>query len=68
MENWQVRRKAFFFEKKKQKTFIRCFRRWVPALNGTLPVIDKSFLVLFFKKNFSLCLLYCGEANEQFLL
>jgi hypothetical protein len=38
-------RKAFFFEKKKQKTFIGC--------RGTIPgsgLNTKSFLVLFFKK------------------
>jgi hypothetical protein len=43
-------RKAFFFEKKKQKTFVRCFKRRFPAIKRTLPVIGKSFLVLFFKK------------------
>jgi hypothetical protein len=43
-------RKAFFFEKKKQKTFIHYFKWRFAALKPTLPVIDKSFLLLFFKK------------------
>jgi hypothetical protein len=41
-------RKRFFFEKKKQKTFIR----WVCGNAGGLPLSQKSksFLLLFFKK------------------
>jgi hypothetical protein len=41
-----VGRKAFFFEKKKQKAFMRA----VADLSGDHPTGDKSFLVLFFKK------------------
>jgi hypothetical protein len=37
--------KVFFFEKKKQKTFIH----WCGP-TGRCPTISKSFLVLFFKK------------------
>ena len=38
--------KAFFFEKKKQKTLIRLSRTCAPRRGGGI----KSFLVLFFKK------------------
>jgi hypothetical protein len=37
----------FFFEKKQQKTFIFCS---TPRLNGAHSKGNKSFLVLFFKK------------------
>jgi hypothetical protein len=40
------RRKHFFFEKKKQKTFACLDRGYASRLELT----DKSFLVLFFKK------------------
>jgi hypothetical protein len=39
-------RKAFFFEKKKQKTFLSL----VPAFQNLRGTIDRSFLLLFFKK------------------
>jgi hypothetical protein len=42
---WRRGRKAFFFEKKKQKTFVRCRGRPISARLKT-----KSFLLLFFKK------------------
>jgi len=42
MEN----KKAFFFEKKKQKTFVLLSRTYPPARAPR----SKSFLVLFFKK------------------
>jgi mono/diheme cytochrome c family protein len=44
--------KAFFFEKKKQKTFVRSVR----------DSMDKSFLVLFFKKELFLFLLLPSAA------
>jgi hypothetical protein len=42
-------RKDFFFEKKKQKTFIILEPRWLNRRVQT----NKSFLVLFFKKEHS---------------
>jgi hypothetical protein len=43
---WRARQsKSFFFEKKHQKTFVGAPRRRVRTCQ-----IDKSFLVLFFKK------------------
>jgi hypothetical protein len=39
-------RKVFFFEKKKQKTF-GC---WAPSYPQARSKINKSFLLLFFKK------------------
>jgi hypothetical protein len=41
-----MKKGLFFFEKKKQKTFAHC--PWPRAGPGTKT--DKSFLVLFFKK------------------
>jgi hypothetical protein len=41
--------KRFFFEKKKQKTFIH----WARAVPEVSIQMDKSFLVLFFKKEHS---------------
>jgi hypothetical protein len=43
-------RKYFFFEKKKQKTFARRPQLLVQTCERMLPETDKSFLVLFFKK------------------
>jgi len=40
----------FFFEKKKQKTFTIASAIHFKRANSVLPFIDKSFLVLFFKK------------------
>jgi phosphoribosylformylglycinamidine synthase len=42
-------RKAFFFEKKKQKTFVRSGPRWTTTFRRAA-LGDKSFLLLFFKK------------------
>src|SRR5271170_548221 len=42
--------KRFFFEKKKQKTFIHCRRHGVRTENSVPSETDKSFLVLFCKK------------------
>src|SRR5271170_5097754 len=42
--------KRFFFEKKKQKTFIHCRRHGVRTENSVPSKTDKSFLVLFCKK------------------
>jgi hypothetical protein len=42
-------RKAFFFEKKKQKTFVNLHCAYGDMRFNTSP-INKSFLVLFFKK------------------
>src|SRR5271154_609145 len=42
--------KPFFFEKKKQKTFIHCRRHGVRTENSVPSETDKSFLVLFCKK------------------
>jgi hypothetical protein len=39
-------RKDFFFEKKKQKTFVNA----VADLSGEHPTAHQSFLLLFFKK------------------
>jgi hypothetical protein len=41
-------RKDFFFEKKKQKTFIHWIRDHIKI--GPRGLMSKSFLVLFFKK------------------
>jgi len=46
------KKKQFFFEKKNQKTFFRSL-----ALPARLPPNDKSFLVLFFKKEPLSCLI-----------
>src|ERR1700733_8828217 len=46
-------RKVFFFEKKKLKTFANCSAGFVTHGRSVLPVTDKSFLVLFFKKEHS---------------
>jgi hypothetical protein len=43
----QKENKAFFFEKKKQKTF--GYKR--PSLIDATSIIRKSFLILFFKKD-----------------
>jgi hypothetical protein len=43
----------FFFEKKNQKTFANACRRWPILVSSGLGEIDKSFLVLFFKKEHS---------------
>jgi hypothetical protein len=43
-------RKQFFFEKKNQKTFANAANIRFKRVNSVLPAIDKSFLVLFFKK------------------
>jgi hypothetical protein len=43
-------RKRFFFEKKKQKTFTHCGQLTVQIGQVLAALIDKSFLVLFFKK------------------
>jgi 4-amino-4-deoxy-L-arabinose transferase-like glycosyltransferase len=43
-------RKNFFFEKKKQKTFALAPSRQRTGVNSVPAVTDKSFLVLFFKK------------------
>jgi hypothetical protein len=43
-------RKYFFFEKKKQKTFVCCVRHWVQLMKRMLSETGKGFLVLFFKK------------------
>jgi len=43
-------RKQFFFEKKKQKTFALCRAGRFTLLHALPPETDKSFLVLFFKK------------------
>jgi len=52
----KVGRKAFFFEKKKQKTFIYFTKTVATDKN----LMDKSFLVLFFKKErlSSACFVY----------
>src|SRR5271170_8127617 len=42
--------KRFFFEKKKQKTFIHCRRHGVRTENSVPSETGKSFLVLFCKK------------------
>src|SRR5271168_1483762 len=42
--------KRFFFEKKKQKTFIHCRRHGDRTENSVPSETDKSFLVLFCKK------------------
>src|SRR5271170_70506 len=42
--------KRFFFEKEKQKTFIHCRRHGVRTENLVPSETDKSFLVLFCKK------------------
>jgi hypothetical protein len=50
--HWNLlRKKQFFFEKKNQKTFANCIQ--YPVQKGPRQVpsaTDKSFLVLFFKK------------------
>jgi hypothetical protein len=46
IEVWVLRRKHFFSEEKKQKTFYRLSG----PLSGEARQPDKSFLVLFFKK------------------
>ncbi len=40
----------FFFEKKKQKTFANFVQQWVQKGQSGAALTDKSFLVLFFKK------------------
>jgi hypothetical protein len=47
----QKERKHFFFEKKKQKTFTHCGRQVRKGPKQCAPRGDKSFLVLFSKKN-----------------
>src|SRR5271170_3721548 len=62
--------KRFFFEKKKQKTFIHCRRHGVRTENSVPSETDKSFFGSFFaKKNALLCfvsngLIYLGR-NEK---
>src|SRR5271167_1048779 len=46
----KMQAKRFFFEKKKQKTFIHCRRHGVRTENSVPSETDKSFLVLFCKK------------------
>jgi hypothetical protein len=47
---WTPQGRFFFFEKKKQKTFFQCVQH-VPQMAISVPIVtDKSFLVLFFKK------------------
>jgi hypothetical protein len=41
---------VFFFEKKNQKTFALCPLPRAKHVHSVLPEIEKSFLVLFFKK------------------
>jgi hypothetical protein len=53
----QAARKHFFFEKKKQKTFIYWPTFRVTPGRCDWPKTDKSFLVLFFKKEHSVLLL-----------
>jgi hypothetical protein len=48
--NCELERKHFFFEKKKQKTFVHCCKLGFNQGARTLPEISKSFLLLFFKK------------------
>ncbi len=57
--------KAFFFEKKKQKTFISQARRLTRALATATTRRSKSFLVLFFKKELLACLLLAGPALAE---
>jgi hypothetical protein len=61
---WLKRKqKSFFFEKKKQKTFVRC--SWLLWPSGRLRYCAKqvkSFLVLFFKKE-QLAFCYLGGAG-----
>ena len=47
------RRKAFFFEKKNQKTFV----------GAVADLMDKSFLVLFFKKGLLACVNCVGAVS-----
>jgi hypothetical protein len=63
MQARHKKEKYFFFEKKKQKTFTLAGRRFKWA-NRALPLIGKSFLVLFFKKELlpSACLPFFGES------
>jgi hypothetical protein len=44
-------RKAFFFEKKKQKTFFCLLLTWSVCVAYLRNQVNKSFLVLFSKKN-----------------
>jgi hypothetical protein len=46
----ESRRKDFFFEKKKQKTFANAAGVSFYLATSVLTLRDKSFLVLFFKK------------------
>jgi hypothetical protein len=50
-----TRKKAFFFEKKKQKTF----GPWTEPFPKGRNQMSKSFLVLFFKKELLPCFLPC---------
>jgi hypothetical protein len=51
----KARRKQFFFEKKNQKTFVRYGQRRLSRLLWRRRPTDKSFLVLFFKKELLPC-------------
>jgi hypothetical protein len=53
--SWDGKRKNFFFEKKKQKTFV--YFRFL--------LMDKSFLVLFFKKERAFLCLGLGFSRKR---
>ncbi|HTZ69093.1 MAG TPA: hypothetical protein VMB71_00435 [Acetobacteraceae bacterium] len=57
--------KQFFFEKKNQKTFVRC--GWHPNtdLDWLLDATDKSLLLLFFRKEESS---FLKERSKELLL
>jgi hypothetical protein len=55
-----VRRKQFFFEKKNQKTFARFPALSVHVRERNAAETDKSFLVLFFKKELLSC---CADVS-----
>ncbi len=57
--------KAFFFEEKRQKTFVPCIRRLKRALATPTTRRSKSFLVLFFKKELLACLLLALPAYAE---
>jgi mono/diheme cytochrome c family protein len=62
------RKKQFFFEKKNQKTFAHCGQQLVQEGQSRAALIDKSFLVLFFKKELLLLLVLtfsCAHAADR---
>jgi len=59
----QQENKAFFFEKKKQKTF--GYKR--PSLIEATSIIRKSFLFLFFKKENLLCCLQWWDIGNLWI-